>query len=267
MATLRCLSLGGTRGRGFGWDSLGLSVAFDTFRADLGQQALAGGLARGDVGFEFVADFTAPGSAELRVTPDYNPYAGPREIEHGDDQGRFYRFPAITATRDDGAWDSLYVITNRARFGRDGTFFPARCVDRGRLRYGTLRQSTLSDWYYDRSAGLLEIRLPWALLNITDPSSGSVLYHDREAFQFGTAASDGFRFGVVTWRKGTTPRAVGALPALHPGRRWSAADFATWTWAPWEEPEFHARRNLDQHSAPSHRRAGFEECFYASYII
>jgi hypothetical protein len=34
---------------------------------------------------------------------------------------------------------------------------------------------------------------------------------------------------------------VGALPALHPGRHWSAADFATWEWAPWEEPAFHAR--------------------------
>ena len=27
---------------------------------------------------------------------------------------------------DDGRFDSLFVITNRARFGRDGTFFPAR---------------------------------------------------------------------------------------------------------------------------------------------
>ncbi len=143
--------------------------------------------------------------------------------------------------RDDGAFDTLDVIVNRARFGRDGTFYPARRFDRGRLRYGTLRQSTLSDWYFDRSARLLEIRLPWALLNVTDPSSGSVLDREDAGFQFEPAASDGFRFGVITWRKGAAPRPLAALPALHAGRRWSAADFATWTWVPWQEPEFHTR--------------------------
>ena len=189
------IGLGGTRGRAFGWDSLGLSVALDTYRADLGRPTLADGLARGDVGFELVADFIGPSRAVLR---DGSPAAAPGAREPGD--------------------------------------------ERGRLRYGALRQSTLSDWYYDRAAGLLELRLPWALLGVADPSSGRVFAREHDGGELAVTQGDGFRIGVLTWRKGATPRPVGALPALHPGRRWSAADFATWTWAPWEEPEYNIRQ-------------------------
>jgi hypothetical protein len=185
----------GKPGHAFGWDSLGISVALDTFGPDRGARTLPGGLASGDLGFEFVADFAGPASARL------------------------------------------IALTDSARAGAD----EVGNEDRGRLRYGTLAQSTLSDWTYDRASGLLEIRLPWALLDVADPSSGSVSYRDGERGEPAIAASDGFRVGVVTWRKGASPRPLAALPPLHPGRRWMASDFATCTWAPWEEPAFHPR--------------------------
>ena len=235
------VALGGMKGRAFGWDSLGVTLALDTWRADLGQRTLREGLARGDIGFEFEADFIDPSSAALLVTPDYDPCAGPGDLVGGDEQGRVHRFPIVPVARDDGVFDSLLAIVGRGYLRSDGTAVPARFIERGRLRYGAARHSTLADWTYDAAAGLLEVRLPWALLNVTDPSWGRVLCHDREGGEFGTAASDGLRIGVITWRKGATRRAVGALPALGPGRRWSGADFATWTWATWEEPEFHAR--------------------------
>ena len=225
----------------FDWDSVGVCVALDTRRVDLGQRALTGGLARGDVGFEFLADFRNPSAAELYVTPDANPYAGRAALDHGDDRGQFYRAPAVSIARDDGVFDSLLVIVNRARFTRNGQFVPALVFDRGALRYGSLASSSLSDWSYDPAAGLLEVRLPWALLGVTDPSSRSVLDLDHRGEGFAATAGDGFRIGVVTYRKSAPPRVVGSIPALRAERRWSASDFPTWTWATWEEPVYHAR--------------------------
>ncbi len=222
------VALAGPRGRAFPWDSLGVTVAFDTYRADRGQQTLPGRLVGGDIGFEFVAKFAGPANAGLRVTPDYDPRRDAHEPGSGGDDGPA-RAPIVTVSRDDGRFDPLRVVIGGAP------------VDRGRLRRGTLRQSTLADWTYDRAAGLLEIRLPWTLLNVTDPSSGSVLYHDHQGAEPGTAAGDGFRIGVITWRKGAVPRPLAALPGLRPGRRWSAADFTTWRWTAWEEPEYHER--------------------------
>jgi hypothetical protein len=228
----------GLAGRAFPWDSLGIRLALDTYRAELGQHRLQGGPAS-EIGFEFLADLTSDGDGTLRVTPDYNPYAGRDAIVDGDDDGRFARRPVTTTSRDDGRFDSLFVITNRARFARNGRFFPATGYDRGRLRAGTEAQSTLSDWYFDRAAGLLELRLPWGLINVSDPSTGTVLYDEGTTGSIGTAASDGLRIGAVVWSR-STGHPVAALPALRDGR-WRAADFTSWSWKTWETPRWHQR--------------------------
>ena len=99
--------------------------------------------------------------------------------------------------------EELFIITNRSRYGRNGEFWPARGHDRGVMRFGTEAQSTASDWYAELPAGLIEVRIPWALLNVTDPSSRTVLFDppDRQAGEFGTAVTPGFRIGAVAYRK------------------------------------------------------------------
>lgn len=229
------------------WHTVGVQLALDTYRADLGQRALPDALVRGDIGWEFLIDLRSPDSATIRVTPSYNPYVGRGGIVRGDDFGRFYRRPATPGSASDGRFDSLFVITNRARFGRDGTFYPAQGYDRGVLRHATEDTTTLADWYHDASAGLIEIRVPWGLLNVTDPSTRTVLFddpararEDPDAGDFGTATTDGVRVGAVLYRKGDRPRAVATLPGRS-GNAWSRAAFRTYTWTPWEEPRSHSR--------------------------
>jgi hypothetical protein len=176
----------------------------------------------------------------MRVTPDYNRYETRLDRTSGDDFGRFHRRPVVTQTRSDGRFDSLFVITNRARFGRDGKFYPASGYDRGRLVYGTEKSSTLADWYLDERAGLLQLRVPWDLLNVTDPSTRTLLFDRRTSGDFGTASAANFHVGAVVYRKGAAPRVVGALPDLREGV-WPARAFAPWRWSGWTEPRYHSR--------------------------
>ncbi len=233
----------GLAGRDFPWDSLDVVLALDTYRPEAGQRTLPGGAPTGDLGFEFAARFRGPDDAELLVTPDYNRHAPAPPAATGDDRGLFYRRPVGTRPRADARWDSLFALTNRARFGRDGTFFRAQGVNRGRLRYGTEAQSTLADWWWDRAHGLLELRLAWDLLNVTDPSSHTILHEDSAPAGavggFGTTTTDGIRVGVaVTARR--DGHVVAALPAA-PGGRWRAADFRPWLWPGWDTPVYHER--------------------------
>ena len=182
------------------------------------------------LGIEFYLALADSTDGRLYVTRSYNPYIGPRTGMGPTGLDPFYNVLCTVGSRSDaGQFDSLFVTTNRFRVTRGGTMIPARGVDRGRLRYGRLAESSLADWYVDRAAGLVEIRLPWGLLNVTDPSSRTVLTAIRAAGVVSTAVTDGFRFVVAGLRRGDS-HVIAYLPAD-----------ATYTWPTWEEPTWHER--------------------------
>ena len=234
----------GLAGQPFPWKDRSLLLALDSYRAGLGQLLLPGGVVQSDVGFEFAASFRDTTDAELRIAPGYSPYVGGEAIVGGDDYGRFGHRPITTVPLRDGRFDSMFVITNRARFARDGRFIPASGYNRGRLRYGTVTQSSLSDWWWDAAAGMLQLRLPWGLINVSDPSTRTLLYERRVGDTIGTATSDGMRFGVLLLGRPNRATAaaplLGALPVVT-GGRWRRAQFPDWTWPTWTEPRYFAR--------------------------
>jgi len=229
-------------GGGVAWDSLGITVALDTYLAAAGQRVVPPAGVRSEIGFEFALELNSPTDGTLRILPSYNPYVGASSIVDGDDFGQFYRRPVTIGTETDGRFDPMFVITNRARFARDGTFFPAQGYDRGALRYGSARESSLADWYVDSVAGLVEVRLPWGLINVTDPSSRTVLFDGpaQAAGEFGVTTTEGFRIGAIIHHKRNPEDVVAALPSLQRGA-WRASSFALWTWRGWDEPTSHSR--------------------------
>lgn len=225
---------------GIEWDSAGVEIAIDTYLPEIGQHLLPRSQIRSGLGFEFLVDLSSTREASLRVIPDYNRHDARLDSASGDDFGRFSRRPVITRNRGDGRFDSLAIITNRARFGRDGTFYGARGYDRGRLLHGTEAQSTLSDWYFDRKAGLLQLRLAWDLLNVTDPSTRTLLFDPRTEGSFGTVKAGDFHFGAVLYQKGARHPVLGTVPERDDGE-WSAERFRPWRWREWTEPRSHGR--------------------------
>ncbi|MGE5092952.1 MAG: hypothetical protein ACM3OH_12365 [Bacillota bacterium] len=210
------------------WAREGLEIGIDTWLRDRGQHRLPASGTTGDVGFEFAVELAGRDSGAVRVAPEYNRYALIADLASGEDYGHFYRRPVTVTDRRDGRFDPMFVVTNRSRYGRDGTFFPASGVDRGRLRFGAESASTLSDWYYDSTAGLLELRLPWDLLNVTDPSTRTLLFDRTGDGPFGTVTADSFHFTVVRYGKGSHA-VTGAVTA------------APWSWSGWTSPVSHAR--------------------------
>jgi tetratricopeptide (TPR) repeat protein len=164
--------------------------------------------------------------AQLLVAPTYNPYLGPRPGMRPTDLDRLYNVRAGLDAGGrgggDGPFDSLFVATNRFRVARTGRTFPARGVNRGRLRYGRAAESTLADWFMDAS-GVIEVRLAWGLLNVTDPSSRTVLARVRDPGPFLTRVTPGFTF-VVAGPRGE--RLVADRP---------------YAWPTWETPVWHER--------------------------
>src|SRR5207249_5032287 len=127
-----------------------------------------------------------------------------------------------------GRFMEIKVQTNRRRVGRDGTVYPPQQSNRSRLVHASMDprdpdRSTLADWRAGVGANLIEIRLAWGLLNVTDPSSRCVLHDDPDnSGNLGCVETAGFRFYAAAVRPegpagGPTPIAARLADRLPPG--------------------------------------------------
>lgn len=78
--------------------------------------------------------------------------------------------PAVL--EDTTGWAAMDVVVNRMRFGRDTTAFPALGYDRGVLPRGAWPDGS---WRWEAGGRVLQVRIPWALLGVTDPTERRVL--------------------------------------------------------------------------------------------
>jgi tetratricopeptide (TPR) repeat protein len=222
------------------------------------------------VGVEFVLRLS-PREAQLLVDPPYNPFrlqpvrdsidsptrspplwptresdARPAgSVPQGLFAGRLeqrYAHPYQPVTNSDGRYDSLRVITNRPRFTRGSDEYLAIGYDRGILPAGPLPDG-LWEWLPERDA--VEIRIPWTLLNVTDPSQRRVLYDPYPAGRSHRPPPEGYRaikvpdIGLVA----ATLEPDGGWTALSPAERTDRSDgVARFSWPTWEVPRWQARR-------------------------
>jgi hypothetical protein len=129
-------------------------------------------------------------------------------------------------SRADGRYDRLLTVVNRARVAADSTHYLGMGYDRG-----VLREGPLPDGAWERAgAGEIEVRIPWSLIGVTDPSSrhvadpATVASRQVDAIRIVAAA----RGPLGEWQ---------VWPAS--GQR---SDVANVTWPTWDQPRFQSRR-------------------------
>jgi Tfp pilus assembly protein PilF len=221
------------------WARARYQIGIDTYRRNLGDTRLPITATRAPVGLEFVLELGGPDQSQLLVDHPYNPYR-PVVIPGSKPPATQYVYnPAVRIVANDlGQWDSLIVVPNRRRIGRDGKIYPAISYNRNRLLHARESDNSLADWFADAKTGVVEVRLPWGMLQLVDPSTRSVLIRNTSEGHAGGATTDGFRFIVESYDP-SSPRSGGdALPRGASAIKF--ADVPTWTWTPWEKPEWHA---------------------------
>lgn len=201
------------------------------------------------VGIEFVLHVSTT-KAQLLADPNANPISivplpdipgDPLEMDVTDPppgffQGRFdqrFNRPYLSLPRDDGNFETLRVRTNARRFGRDGTEYAAMGYDRGILPEGEPPDGL---WQWDAERKSLEVRIPWMLLNFSDPSHRRVLddsASSRLTPFIGTTIVDGIR--IVAAHAGSTqwthwPAMRGPQPVPN------------FVWPEWETPTWRERK-------------------------
>ncbi|MGD8376504.1 MAG: tetratricopeptide repeat protein [Acidobacteriota bacterium] len=198
------------------WDRRRIVVGIDTYAPELGERRLEPeDPLELPTGVEFRVRLQGPGASDLQAVPSY-------DVGRNLPDGPFR--PRATA---EGAFVALIREANRRRIGRDGTVYPAVLVDGSPLHFADGAATETSDVAVglDGDAAIVELRLPWNLLNVTDPSSHRVLDQAaRHGPPFETAETDGFRFHLSLRDGG--------------GKPLDAATLGPFLWDGWEVPRY-----------------------------
>lgn len=221
-----------------------LVLGFDVVGpAGIGNRRLPGVPESYGVGFEFALRL-ADDEVRLTAAPGYNPFrvlpvgsqsratARPTPPIADPPAGLFTgRFemelgrPLRPEARADGVYEPLRVIPNRRRFGRDSTEFPAIGYDRGLLPRGPDPDGLWARF----PDGAFEVRVPWGLLNVTDPSQRRVALESDTAGAIGTITIDAIGM-------------AGAARVDGGWLRWPGDDTAVpFRWDTWDEPRWRVR--------------------------
>jgi hypothetical protein len=198
----------------------------------------------------FDRNAASDGRAELFIdrAMNYSTYAvfrGSRGYEWSEN-------PFRPVANKDGLYSPLMIETNRERVSRDGTLFPAKHLDWGRL-------VPRREWAFSKSGSTVEVAIPWGLLNVGDPSSRAVIDDKPGTRETETTTTQGI--GLLAWATTATGFAADSLgPAragvkaarprdcffLGPSGTLQASDkqgvtittpeTASYSWNTWEEP-------------------------------
>jgi hypothetical protein len=145
----------------------------------------------------------------------------------------------------EGAWVMMQNEPNIRRHSRDGKrVFPARLFTMSRLTFGSLDAKnpdyhSLADFFYCDTR--IELRIPWGLINITDPSSKTILWKDRDGK---TRKTKGITIFAISYKPedvgsrahltGLQTNHTDSLPA-----KLSAKTVQTYSWEGWNTPLYH----------------------------
>lgn len=168
-----------------------ITIGFDTYRDDLGESMLPDKV-KTQQRNELALVITAPDQAQLYVTEAYDLYG----IWHKHGSAATQLFHS-TAT-DGAAWKPVRWKVDVEHFSQDGkTKFPGTDHQIGKLRVRNNAPAAATN--LDAvviTNNVVEVRIPWTLLQVTDPSTLSVMNDDRSTSLRETAVSKGIALSV-----------------------------------------------------------------------
>jgi peptidoglycan/xylan/chitin deacetylase (PgdA/CDA1 family) len=199
-------------------DSLNLLIGFDTIDRQRGDTKfpLVPNV-RTEAGMEFVLYFGGADSAAVLIDSGYN-FSKYSRVPL-DDGFSIYTAPFRSRDNSDGKFERMIIETNRDRVDASGKVYPAIYLDVGGLtcakELGRVDVAE-GDWRVFPERNCIEIRIPWAILNVTDPSSRQVLDDVAGTPEMESSETDGMVLSVLSLLPGGRGIVCDAMPGLVP---------------------------------------------------
>ncbi|MDV2686418.1 hypothetical protein RYX56_18780 [Alkalihalophilus lindianensis] len=187
-----------------------------------------------DSGIDFVIDLQGKEQSAVKIDPYYDSFKYDYWYE-------FSNTP-YQATKNSGEFNPIYLALNQEMLiPNQNKVVPFSYYETGKLKHGvgnpeSADYNSLADFYVNETLGIIELRIPWMMLNITDPSSLEVIddlfIHNGAE---GRLTIEGINVGVLLLENNQIIDSFPTmeeeeLPKLH-----------KYSWEEWEIPEYEER--------------------------
>lgn len=177
-----------------------LVIGYDTYDDARGESVLPNGK-RTAQRSELALTVTLPGEAELRVMEAYDQFGVWHDIQDAWHDKEVSELPGPqpyhSIASDGGKWNLVRWKNNTTHGSEDGVYkFPETVQEIGRLRVRRSAEPETGHSAVIVDGSELRIRVPWTLLQITDPSSLLVLDDDPKTRPRETTVTEGIRVAV-----------------------------------------------------------------------
>ena len=208
-------------------------------------------------GMTYAIQLAGPDSSQILIASSYNPFQIVPVEGIPTQSSLLPKLGWKPPLSDSGSFEPQISEPNRRRFARDGEYFPPQRYNRGVLRYGTLNHQasdydSLAEWHANVQTNTIDLRIPWNLLNVTDPSSLKIFAGTQEDGTVLTADTPGFVLAAFSFRpsaqseRGRSIMAqnlpvVDALPGMTGPRTMENSALKEFRWAGWDSPRYNLR--------------------------
>ena len=211
------------------WRKRAILLAIDTYGDEEGDHLLPFNLEiKSPVGFEFVALLHGKNS-QLLVDDTYSKYIFKPELA---------RLPGLTGFLElereeigprynlNGIFNEIIAV-HRRRFSREGKIFGEKIYKASPLIEGR-------DFCYFKEKALIELRLPWGLLNFLDPSRKKIIYFNENK------RTEGIRFLALSYqpRSETDPLARVRPAEANIQKTMELMKTRYYRWPEWTRPSY-----------------------------
>lgn len=207
-----------------------IMVLIDTID-DHGSGSIPGGFETG-FGSEFILDINGNNGSRVLVNGEYDTFAhryDPESVTNPYNPVRMFLRSQIT--------DVL-----------SGEEIPADVFEIGHLEHGvtdptSFEYNSNADIFMNTHGGLIEVRIPWNLLNIKDPSTKEIIGPKMENGDFSSEHIDSIGVGLVTLDGSEGILLGGTIheDASQNSNIMERADLIRYSWDGWTHPDYHER--------------------------
>lgn len=228
------------------WASRHYWVALNSLPGESGARQLPEIGVRLAPGANFLVQLTGPSSSRILIAQNYNPNHYIQLAGTGGET-RLWRKRGMTVKLEDAVpFEEIIVEVNQPRYARDGREFPALDYNRSPMTFGSADRAhaqftSHALWKADTQQGMIELRIPWGLLLMADPSHLQAFAGtDAEAYTTSPGAwlpksqtTRGINIAVFALRpqKAGSPVVTSSLPEGAEGKELDSV--AIYTWERW----------------------------------